>query len=136
MEAGGVLDFARFEALTRERNGHLPEKLDYGSRIEFHAPDDKRFAITFALTGDKYRARVVDLSEPIETYDSLPLASGRYMRTPGGHDGLIEIRDPRAEDIPLVLDYRDAEHPRRSDTKTGNPAPWIERAVAFFAVAA
>jgi hypothetical protein len=131
------MDYNQFRDLTRARNAHLPAKFNYGGFYEFHAPDDKNFSIWFQLTGQKYQARVVDLSEPLGDLSTLPLVSGPYMKAPGpgGHDGLIEIRHPGSELTPLVLNYRDADHPVRIGNKTSNPAPWIDRAIALFAIA-
>ncbi len=134
MDARGM-DFARFRALTMERNGHLPPRLDYGGTYAFNAPDDRVFSIWFQQTGDNHRARVVDLGERMERFDDLPLASGPYISAPGGHDGLVEIRRPGAEGAPLVLDSRDSLQPRRVDNRDADPTPWIERTLALFAIA-
>lgn len=132
MEARGI-DFNRFRELTLTRNGHLPARLDYGSFTQFHAPDDRNFSIWFQQTGQKYQARVVDLGQQLGDLSTLPLVSGEYMNAPGGHDGLIEIRHPGCE-TPLLLDYRDADNPVRTDNRGGCPQPWIDRALALFAI--
>ena len=134
MDARGF-DFARFRALTMERNGHLPPRLDYGGTYTFTASDDRVFSIWFQQTGDKHRARVVDLGERLERFDDLPLASGPYISAPDGHDGLVEIRRPGAEGAPLVLDSRDPLQPRRIDNRDADPMPWIERTLALLAIA-
>jgi hypothetical protein len=134
MDARGI-DFNRFRELTLARNGHLPASLDYGGTYEFHAPDDRNFSIWFKLTGDKYKARVIDLGDRLDDLATLPLVSGEFMRAPGGHDGLIEIRQPGSERTPIVLDYRETRRPHRTDDKTSHPGPWIERALALFAIA-
>jgi hypothetical protein len=67
---------------------------------------------------------------------TLPLVSGEYMTSlGGGHDGLIEIRQPGGEAVPLVLDYRDAKHPIRTENKAAFAQPWIDRTLALFALA-
>jgi hypothetical protein len=132
--AQGGMDFNRFRELTLARNGGLPATFDYGGFYQFHAPDDKRFSIWFQLTGQKYQARVVDLSQPLGDLATLPLVSGEYMSAPGGHDGLIEIRHPGCEGSPVVLDYRNAVRPVRVDNRSGCPRPWIDRAQALFAI--
>jgi hypothetical protein len=129
------IDFNRFRELTMAGNTQLPARLDYGSTVEFHAPDDRTFSIWFSLEDDKYKARVVDRGDPVSDFTQLPLVSGEYMRTPGGHDGLIEIRRPGNEQAPLVLDFRTALTPQRTENKAGDPAPWIERTLALFALA-
>ncbi len=117
MEAGGM-DFDRFRELTLALNRRLPDAFEYGGHYQFNAPDGKRFAIWFALTELTYTARVVDLNDPnaIGDLNTLPLVSGEYMTSPGGHDGLIEM-------------------PVRVDNKSSCPGPWIERAQALFAIA-
>ncbi|MEN3616114.1 hypothetical protein AAH979_42445 [Plantactinospora sp. ZYX-F-223] len=129
------MDFNTFRDLTLTRNTHLPAKLDYGGVYEFHTPDDKHFTIWFLLVGQKYDARVVDQSDQVSDLNTLPLVSGEYLRAPGGHDGLIEIRHPGSEQSPVVLDFRNAEAPVRADNRAAHPQPWIERGLAFFALA-
>ena len=130
------IDFRAFESLTRARNAQLPPTLDYGGFYQFHAPDDRNFSIWFQLSGQKYQARVVDLGAPLGDLATLPLVSGEYMTSPGGgHDGLIEIRQPGGEAVPLVLDYRDAKHPKRTENKAAFAKPWIDRTLALFALA-
>jgi hypothetical protein len=125
MEAGGM-DFNRFRELTLARNSGLPAKLDYGGVYEFHAPDDKRFSIWFQLSEQKYQARIVDLNEPnsVDDLSTLPLVSGEYMKAPGGHDGLIEIRHPGCT-TPLVLDFRNTQAPVRLDN-TATCLQWLQ----------
>jgi hypothetical protein len=133
MDARGI-DFNRFRELTLARNGHLPATLDYGGTYEFHGPDDRNFSIWFKLTGDKYRARVIDLDDPLTDLTTLPLVSGEFMRAPGDHDGLIEIRHPGCE-TPLVLDFRNPDNPVRGDNMKACPEPWLDRAQALLAFA-
>jgi hypothetical protein len=136
MEAAGM-DFDRFRTETLALNRGLPDAFEYGGHYEFNAPDGKRFAIWFALAELKYTARVVDLNDPnaVGDLNTLPLVSGEYMTSPGGHNGLIEIHHPGCEQVPVVLDYRNAERPARSDNRSGCPGPWIERTQALFAIA-
>src|SRR6266536_2424606 len=128
------MTFEQFKALTLERNAGLPARLDYGGFCEFHAPDNKRFRVLFKLTGDKYRARVVDLDDPIEDFSTLPLVSGEFLTAPGGFDGLIEFRDPSCEQARTVLDYRTLDNPIRTDNRRECPQPWIDRARALGAI--
>jgi hypothetical protein len=133
-EAAGM-DFATFRELTTSRNTHLPDKFDYGAAYEFHTPDGGAFNISFQLLGVKYQARIVDQREQLLDYATLSLVSGEFLSAPGGHDGLIEIRRPGAEHAPLVLDFRDPQHPLRVDNIAADPQPWLHRALAFFALA-
>lgn len=135
MEAGDM-DFERFRTVTMRLNRGLPGAFEYGGHYEFNAPDGKRFAIWFMLIGQKYTARVVDLSDPnaVGDLNTLPLVSGEYMTSPGGHDGLIEIRHPGCEQAPVVLDYRNTERPARGDNRSGCLGSWIDRAQALFAI--
>lgn len=132
---GRGIDFARFRDLTVQRNLHLPARFDYGGTYDFHAPDDRSFRMWFELTGRKYTARATDLGDPISDFTTQPLVSGPFMRSPGGHDGLIEIRHPGGMETPLVLDYRQARQPARIDNKARHPGPWIDRALGLFALA-
>ncbi|GIG88017.1 hypothetical protein [Plantactinospora endophytica] len=133
-EAAGM-DFDTFRNLTTSRNSHLPARLDYGSAYEFHTPDDKHFTLWYLLVAQKYDARVIDQSEPVTDLGTLPLVSGEYLRAPGGHDGLVEIRHPGAEQSPIRLDFRTANAPVRADNRASIPQPWIERGLALFALA-
>lgn len=126
------MDFHTFQRETLERNGHLPTQLDYGGIYQFHAPDGAEFSIWFEQTGAKYQARVVDLSDPVGDFTTLPLVSGPHMNAPNGHDGLIEIRYPGAEATPLILDYRQTLNPERVDKSVRFPAGWLQRALAVF----
>jgi hypothetical protein len=136
MESGGM-DFNRFRTVTMGLNRDLPDAFEYGGHYQFNAPDGKRFAIWFMLAGLKYTARVFDLNDPnaVGDLNTLPLVSGEYMTSPGGHDGLIEIRHPGCEQAPVVLDFRNAEMPVRVDNKSSCSGPWIERMQALFAIA-
>jgi hypothetical protein len=78
------------------------------------------------------KCKVVDMSEPVTDFGTLPLISGEYMRAPGGHDGLVEIRQPGCEAAPMMLDYRNAANPIRDEDRAGCPAPWIERMFTSF----
>jgi hypothetical protein len=131
------MTFEVFKRETLSRNTTLPARLENGGRYVFNGPDGKRFAIWFAFTELKYTARVVDMNNPIAVGDlnTLPLVSGEYMTSLGGHNGLIEIRSPECEQAPLVLDYRDTERPARTDNKSGCPRPWIDRTQALFSIA-
>ena len=129
------IDFRSFRALTVRRNGHLPDKLEYGGTYEFHTVDDRNFSIWFKLTGDKYKPRIRDLSEAIDNQASLPHATGTFMQSLGGHAGHIEIRHPGNEQAPIILDYRDAKHPKFNDNKVSDAASWIDRPLALFALA-
>ncbi|MFC4456568.1 hypothetical protein [Deinococcus sonorensis] len=136
MESGGM-DFDRFRIATMGLNQGLPAAFEYGGHYQFNAPDGKRFAIWFVLTELKYTARVVNLNDQhaIGDLNTLPLVSGEYMVSPGGHEGLIEIRHPGCTDVPVVLDYRNAERPARDDNRSDCTEPWIDRARALFAIA-
>src|SRR6185437_3793279 len=94
--------------------------------------DGREIAIWFEFVEQKYTPRVVDMSQPVADFGMLPLISGEYMRASGGHDGLIEIRQPGCEAAPMTLDYRDASNPMRDENRAGCPAPWIERMFASF----
>lgn len=125
------MGFDDFKATVAAQNTHLPAVFDYGGRYVFNALDDRRIGIWFEFIEQKYTARVVDAAEPVEDFASLPLASGEYMRAPGGHDGLIEIRHPGCERSPLILDYRNPAVPIRVDRRAACPAPWVERMLAL-----
>ena len=131
------LTFEVFKRETLARNTTLPANLENGGHYAFNAPDGKRFAIWFALTELKYTARVVDLNDPnaIGYLNTLPLVSGEYMTSVGRHNGLIEIRHPGCDQVSVMLDYRNAERPVRSENRSGCPWPWIERTQALFAIA-
>jgi hypothetical protein len=132
---GRRIDFNRFRDLIRTGNPQLPAKIDYGSTVEFHAADGRTFAIWFSLEGDKYKPRIVERGDAVSDFSTLPLVAGEVMRAPGGHDGLIEIHRPGGAQVPLTLDYRTAAKPQRSDDTATDPAPWIDRALALFALA-
>jgi hypothetical protein len=136
MEAADM-PFDQFRGLILERNNSLPAQLEYGGTYEFQAPDNKRFSIWFWLTEQKYRARVVEISEPnpVQDFGAQPLVEGPYLTAPGRHDGLIEIRHPGCEQWPVVLDFRDARNPVRTDNKADCPEPWVERVQALSAIA-
>lgn len=134
MDKLGINNFNSFQDTVKNLNGHLPDELEQSSHYIFNAPDGRKIEFWLQCTGEKYTARVVDLSEPIRDFISLPLVSGEYMRSPGGHDGLIEIRDPGC-DSPLVLDFRNPESPKRMDNRGNCPGPWIERQSAMYAAA-
>jgi len=129
------IDFNMFRTLTVAPNGHLPARLDYGSTVEFFAPDGRTFTIWFSLEGDNYKARVIDRSDPVSEFSGLPLVSGEFMHAPGGHDGLIDIRRPGNDQVPLLLDFRTAQSPQRTDDKATDPSPWINRTLALFKLA-
>ncbi|MDG4787772.1 hypothetical protein O7626_17815 [Micromonospora sp. WMMD1102] len=133
MESDGM-DFGTFQALTESRNTHLPARLDLDGTYDFHAPDGRDFTIWFSFVGQKYDARIVDRSDPLTNLGTLPLVSGEFLRAPGGHDGLVEIRHPGGEQAPVVLDFRDAATPALSDNRAAIPLPWIERGLSFFAL--
>jgi hypothetical protein len=131
------MTFEVFKRETLSRNTTLPENLENGGHYVFNAPDGKRFAIWFAFTELKYTARVVDLNDPnaVGYLNALPLVSGEYMTSVGGHSGLIEIRHPGCDQVSVMLDYRNAEQPVRSENRSGCSGPWIERTQALFAIA-
>lgn len=126
------ITFGRFQEVVIAANAHLPAQLAYGGRYIFNAPDDRRIAFWLEFVGQKYTPRVVDLAEPIEDFTILPLVSGKFMHTPGGHDGLIEIGHPGCEHAPLILDFRDAANPVRNENRAGCLKPWLERLFAMF----
>jgi hypothetical protein len=129
----GNMSFEDFKRLARERNAALPAKFEFGGHFTFHAPDDRRFAFWLHPSLDKYTVQVVatDDVRPADDFTTLPLVEGDFLRAPGGHDGLIEIRQPGCGQ-PLVLDFRNAEHPVRGENMGDCPEPWLERARALF----
>ncbi|MFD3480490.1 hypothetical protein, partial [Streptomyces sp. NPDC058695] len=128
------MTFEQFQAAVLDRNRELPARFDYDSSYEFHAPDGKRFRVHFKLTGNPYRARVVDLDDPVEDFATLPLVSGEVLSAPG-HDGLIKIHDPGCPSAPVVLDFSNAETPERHDNLAACPQPWVDRAQALLDLA-
>ncbi|MER6957421.1 hypothetical protein [Streptomyces sp. NPDC000618] len=136
MEIGAAagLGFEQFKERVKAGNTHLPAQLEYGGRYVFNAPDGRKIAMWLELTQMKYTPRVVDLAEPIEDFTTLPLVSGRFMRAPGGHDGLIEIWHPGCEQTAVTLDFRTAASPSRKENRTGCPGPWLDRVSAMFAL--
>lgn len=70
----------------------------------------------------------------VDDYTSLPLVTGAYLRSPGGHDGLIEIRTPGFPAKPLELDFT-AQEPMIRDDVRECPGPWIDRAAGLKAFA-
>jgi hypothetical protein len=128
------MNFDTFRRLTLERNRHLPAALEYGSFHEFHPPDGGRFLVSFQLTDQPQQPRVVDLDDPID-FATLPLVSGPWLNAPGGHDGLIQIRDPGCPSAPVVLDFGNAEAPKRVDNLAACPQPWVDRAQALLDLA-
>ncbi|WAZ26368.1 glycoside hydrolase [Streptomyces cinnabarinus] len=125
--AAGAFDDFRTRIL--QANTHLPATLEHGSSHVFQAPDGTRFRIWFSHQDRKYRARITDESGDIPDLDTLPLASGEFLRA-DGHTGKLEIHTPGC-DAPLVLDYRTALDPQR----TGKPActTWYDRLWAAYA---
>jgi hypothetical protein len=126
------ISFDGFKARVVRANMQLPATLDYGGRYQFTTIDGRTIGMWFEFIEQKFTPRVVDMSEPIEDFTALPLVSGEFMRAPGGHDGLIEIRQPGCEAAPTVLDYRDAANPARDENRAGCPEPWIDRMQASF----
>ena len=126
------ISFDGFKQSVLRANVHLPATLDYGGRYTFKMIDGRGIGIWFEFVEQKLTPRVVDMSEPVEDFAALPLVSGEYLRAPGGHDGLIEIRQPGCEMAPMILDYRDAANPIRDENRAGCPAPWIDRMFASF----
>lgn len=139
-----VMDFETFRKQTLELNSGLPAKLEYGASYEFVSPLGVGYWIWFQMAGQKYQSRVVagllgpvSFLDPIETindFSFLPLVSGSYLASPGGHDGLIEIRTPGCEKSPLVLDFR-GHVPAIHDNVKACPQPWLDRADALKALA-
>lgn len=134
--SSGELTFDEFRRHTKELNSSLPASLQYGGTYEFRTPDGKRFSCWFKSTGGKYQARILDLNEANPTRDlsTLPLVSGPYLTSPGGHDGLIELRHPGCAS-PVVLDFRIATNPVRTDNMPACPQPWIDRTRALITLA-
>jgi hypothetical protein len=132
MEAGRELTFQQFERETRERNPTLPAKLDYGGHYQFNAPDGPRFAFWMHPSLQTYQARISLINEPnpVTDFAALPLVEGPYLRAPGGHDGFIEVHDPRCA-TPLILDYTDTVHPKRIDPRLACAELEVERAEAL-----
>lgn len=134
---GVPLGFEEFKNLTLERNGNLPQILDYGGIHNFHSADNHRFTFWLMQAGEKYRARVIPTDEEnaVVDFTSLPLVDGPYLRS-RGHDGFIEIRYPDPEcNTPLVLDFSNPLNPIRLDNDLACPKPWIERSQALQQVA-
>jgi hypothetical protein len=133
---GAHMSFEEFEHRTRARNADLPQQFGYGAIHTFNTADDRTYRFWLQQTLEKYRARAIDVTanaSPIFEYTGRPLADGPYLRAPNGHDGLIEIRHPGCESIPLTLDYRNARKPSRVDNSTSCPRPHIDRAQAIIA---
>jgi hypothetical protein len=120
-------DFETFETQIRAANASLPGQLEYGATYEFTAPDATRFSVWYWLTGDKYKARVIQVDDPVSDLTTLPLVSGEHLEAPGGHDGLIQFTDPACGETPVVLDFRQPK-PIRADIIGVCPQPWIDRA--------
>lgn len=133
MAAQGI-DFAAFRERTLAQNGHLPDRLAYGGIYRFAAPDGRAFTVWFEMTGAKDNPRVQEEGRVIESFAALPLVSGEFMNAPGGHDGLIELRHPGC-DAPVVLDFRNADLPTRTENRAACPQPWIDRALAAMTLA-
>jgi hypothetical protein len=135
MEAG-AMSFEKFKQLTLERNTALPAKLEYGGHYVFHTADDHRFSFWLHPSLEKYQARIVRMDEldPVVDLTSLPLVDGPYLKAPGDHDGLIEVRHPGCP-APLVLDFRDPEKPVRLNNMRACPEPWLDRAQALLGFA-
>lgn len=129
------MPFATFEQRVRERNAGLPPQFGYGSIHTFVTPDDRTLRFWLQPSLEPYRARVVDMAEPVFDFGELPLVDGPYMSSPGGHDGVIEVRHPGCESAPLVLDYRDPVAPVRRDNAESCPGPLLDRARAVMAYA-
>jgi len=136
MEAGS-LSFDQFRTRIMAANTNLPAQLEYGGRYSFSTPDGLRFGCWLHPSLDKYKSRAAlqDVPGTIDDLSTLPLAEGPYLRTPGGHDGLVEIRTPGCENAPLVLDSSNAALPRRQDNRATCPGPWVDRAQALAGVA-
>jgi hypothetical protein len=133
MDARGIR-FEDFKQHVFRANINLPATLDYGGHYTFRTIDDREIAIWFEFVEQKYTPRVVDMSEQVTNFGTLPLISGEYMRAPGGHDGLIEIRQPGCT-APLVLDFRNSEKPVRLDNMSACLDPWLDRVQALFTIA-
>jgi hypothetical protein len=131
----GGLTFADFCARMKELNAGLAPTLQYNSKVTFHTPDGKQFSCWLNFTEQKYQARILDLSDssPSPDFGALPLANGPFMTCPGGHNGLIQIRQPGCGQ-PLVLDFRTLV-PSRADNLLACPQPWIDRTTALVAIA-
>ncbi|MGW0771538.1 hypothetical protein, partial [Streptomyces sp. NPDC002676] len=129
-----TMDFAAFEQRTREGNSSLPAKFKYGESAVFHTPDGHRLGFWLQPTNlpEQGWVRVADLDETPADIDALPLVDGPYLRSPGGHDGLLEIRQPGGEDRPLILDFRNKENPVYRDNIGSLPQPWLDRSQALY----
>jgi hypothetical protein len=134
--SSGAITFDEFRRRIKELNSSLPATLQYGGTYEFKTLDGKRFSCWFKSTGQKYQARILDLNEANPTRDlsTLPLVSGPSMTCPGGHDGLIELRHPGCQS-PVILDFRTATNPVRTDNMPACPQPWIDRTQALVTLA-
>ena len=115
--------FEQWRDRIKADNAGLPGRFDYGGRYTFNAPDGRKIAIWLELTGQKYTPRVVDLAEPIESYTTLPLVSGEFLRAPGGHEGLIEIWHPAPP-----IRRRDAGLPGRHQSRSHREPGRLPRA--------
>jgi hypothetical protein len=125
------MPFETFKRLTMERN-QLPERLTYGASYVFHTADGHSFTFRLWPFGEKYKARVLfmDGQELPEDLTRQPLADGPYLRAPNGHDGIVEIRHPGC-DIPLILDFHNPVHPRRTDNTAACPKWWLDTLRTF-----
>ncbi|MBS1690640.1 MAG: hypothetical protein JST91_00210 [Actinobacteria bacterium] len=130
MNAIGFTSFDSFRREVLALNGGLPARLEYGGHYTFRGPDDRRFDVWFTFTEQRFQARVVDSADPIVDFANLPLVSGDFMTTPGGHDGLIHIVQPGCS-VPTKLDYRIPTGPMYDVDKKACPTPWIDRANAL-----
>ncbi|MER2509104.1 MAG: hypothetical protein ABTQ27_10130 [Amaricoccus sp.] len=136
-QEANITEFSRFESRVRSLNAGLPARLEYGGSYVFHAPDGRDFAFRLATDLqpglDKYTPRVelVGDPRPLASFRDMALVEGRWLSSPDGHAGAIEIRHPNFEDDPVVLDFRDPLHPVRADNLLTCPNPWAARAQAL-----
>jgi hypothetical protein len=130
-DTGATLSFTAFKDKIRTGNTY-PDPLKWNDRYTFRTIDNHSYGFWLRPDSHKYMPRIFEVDgQPMFQmgFTSLPLADGPYLRTPGGHDGRIEISHPGCE-TPLVLDYHDAQHPVYQENSAACPQPWIDRGQA------
>ncbi|MFI7048913.1 LGFP repeat-containing protein, partial [Streptosporangium sandarakinum] len=133
---GTAMTFAAFRDGIRARNATFSNPLDWAAFYVFHSPDNHKYDFWLRSDQHKYRPRVEldDQALPPGGFEALPLVSGPYLRTPGGHDGRFEVRHPGC-DHPLVLDFSDQHNPVYLDNIAACPQPWLDRGYALLVFA-
>jgi hypothetical protein len=113
-----TMSFHEFMAKTLDANRAIPPSspkgLELNSTNVFHSADGHtyQFDLTTGTGAQKYR-RMVTAIDGVKPADVgvYPLATGPFLQA-YGFGGHLEIRSPGCSE-PLVLDFHDAQHPRR-----------------------